>query len=1116
MTPRYPGRLNRLRAALAFFVVSLGWGTAQVHATTCAGAITINPASLPINNQAVVCGAGNDMNAGNVTTCGGVTNSYLGGQEALYTFTPTTTSSYQILYQGQSWGAIMVYSGCPTSGTCIGGSSSSGTSVALTVPMNAGTQYYIIFDTWPSPNSPCPGTFSIAPPPPPPANDNPCNATVVTPNPTPACTNQTAGTLINATPSGLPAAPCFGTPDNDVWYRFTATNTTHYINLNNVTGNQTDMYHAVYSGTCGSLTNISCSDPNSSTVSGLVVGQTYWIRVYTYFSSTSSDITNFNICVSTPGPPPANDNPCNAQVVTPNTALACTNQTPGTTGGATPSGVPTTPCYGTPDNDVWYRFTATSNIHFINLNNINGTTTDMYIAVYSGTCSNLTNIACSDPESLTLNGLVIGQTYWIRIYTYFTSGANDVTNFDLCITTQAPMPILHCGQVSYDPGGAAGNYPNGSNFTQTICPTNSGDAVTLTFTMFNTEGTFDVLTIYDGPSTSSPMLGSYSGSTIPGPITASDPSGCLTLRFTSDASVNYAGWAANITCSPWVPPPPTCGTVVYDPGGAAGNYPNNSNITQTFCPDNPGDVVTLIFTSFQTESYFDVLTIYDGPNTAAPTLGSYSGTDMPPVITSSHPSGCITIRFTSDGSVNYSGWSALVNCQPLPAGACVYALIMTDSGNNGWGSSAVRVRINGGPWTSYTVTGSSNVILLGVNLGDLIEAEYIATGPNQNQNRYTIGKLGQFPYFTSDQPPAAGITFSQIVNCGPPPSPPQDCMGGITVCSSLAINNTSTSTGLTADLNSTNQGCLSSGERQGTWYFFSPQTAGTIGFSISPANSTDDYDFAVWGPYTAAQCPSGPPLRCSYNAPPSYVVGLGNGATDLSEGAGGDGWVKTINVLADEVYVLYIDNFSTSGQAFTLNWNLSGGVSLDCTTLPVELLTLEARPRRPEAEVLWATTTEQGTSHFIVERSLDNEHFTPIGTMPAAGNSVFRTDYLFVDHKPYRGINYYRLQQVDLDGATTRTHVVTAILADNDHRPTVFPNPAKDVVNVSLNAPSDGIVTILLQDALGRVIASHQTAGKRGDQILEVPVDRLAKGWYNLRLMLPDGSTLQSEGFLKE
>ncbi|MBX2982735.1 MAG: hypothetical protein KF843_08685 [Flavobacteriales bacterium] len=841
--------------------------TAQ--ATTCANAIVINPASLPITNQALVCGTGNEMNATTVpgAICGsGSSEFYKGGREALYSFTPTTSASYQLSYAGQSWSAAMVYIGCPTLNNCLYGSGQTGTAVSFSVTLTAGVTYFIWFDTWPSPASPCPGTFSLGPPPPPITNDNPCQATGLTVNPTLVCTSQTPGSLVGATATTGVTSPCGGTPNDDVWFKFTATGPTHHISLNNIAGSTTDLFHAVFSGpNCNSLTNVSCSDPNSSIVTGLITGNTYWVRVYSWSSSNGATST-FNVCVGTPPPPP---------------------------------------------------------------------------------------------------------------------------------------------------------------------------------------------------------------------------------------------------------PPPACGGTFHDNGGATGSYQANSNETTTICPATPGDMVSLIFTQFDLETNYDQLRIYDGNSTAGALMGTFTGNALPPVLTASNPSGCLTVVFTSDGSVQYAGWAAQVLCGPMPAGDCVYALHLHDSGGNGWGTSSVGVRINGGPYTYHTVTASDNIIFIGVNLGDLIELNYVATGPNQGQNSYSISKLGQNPYFTSSTPPAAGIIFSQIVTCGPPPAQPQDCVGGITLCSSQSITNSSGSTGDVMDLNSTNQGCLSSGERQGTWYYFSPQTAGNIGFSITPANGNDDYDFALWGPYASAQCPTGPPLRCSYNAPPSYTVGLGNGATDFTEGAGGDGWVSTINVQADDVYVLYIDNFSTTGQAFTLNWQLTN-TSLDCTTLPVELISLEATARKPEIDVTWTTATEQNSSHFIVERSPDNGTFTPIGTMAAAGNTQFRRDYHFVDVAPHKGVNYYRLQQVDLDGTTEQTHTVTAMLNEDGGKPTIYPNPANEILNVAFNSPLDGTVVLMVEDALGRTIAQSTTVALRGEHKAEVPLTGLAKGWYNLRIALPDGSVLQGGGFLKK
>ncbi|MBZ0205181.1 MAG: T9SS type A sorting domain-containing protein [Flavobacteriales bacterium] len=991
-------------ALLAMAVLLLK--VAPAYATTCANAIVINPASLPITNQALVCGAGNDMSLTSVpgTLCGtGDNGSYKNGNEALYRFTPTTTGAYQLSYVGQTWCAAMVYIGCPTLNNCLYGDGNTGNSVGFSVNLTAGIEYFIWFDTWPSPNSPCPGTFSFGPPPPPITNDNPCQATSLTVNPNLLCGTQTPGSLVGATATAtVPTAPCFGTPNDDVWFAFTATGPTHYINLNNVVGNTTDLYHAVYSGNCNSLTNISCSDPNNSIVTGLIGGNTYWVRVYSYYGNAGAN-TTFSVCIGTPPPPPANDNPCGAVGLTVNPTLVCTSQTPGSLASATQTtSVPSAPCGGTPNDDVWFQFTATGPTHHIDLNNVAGSTTDLFHAVYSGTnCNSLSNVSCSDPNNSIVTGLIGGNTYWVRVYSWSsTTGAN--STFDVCIGTPPPPP-----------------------------------------------------------------------------------------------------------------PPPACGGIFYDNGGPTGNYQANSNETTTICPSTPGDMVSLIFTQFDLETNYDQLRIYDGNSTAGALLGTFTGTALPPVLTASNPSGCLTAVFTSDGSGQYAGWAAQVLCGPMPAGDCVYALHLHDSGGNGWGSSFVGVRINGGPYTYHTVTASDNIIFIGVNIGDLIELNYIATGPNQGQNSYSISKLGQNPYFTSTTPPAPGIIFSQIVACAPPPAPPQDCIGGITVCSSQAITNNSSSTGDVMDLNSSNQGCLSSGERQGTWYYFSPQTNGTIAFSITPANGTDDYDFAVWGPYPNAQCPTGPPLRCSYDAPGPYTTGLNATATQTTEGAAGTGWVRDISAQADEVYVLYIDNFSTTGQAFTLNWQLTN-TSLDCTTLPVELIELNADARDPVIDVSWATATEQNSLHFTVERSPDNETFTPIGTVPAAGNAQFRNDYLFVDENPFRGVNYYRLEQVDIDGTTMRSHTVVATLSDGDGRPSIYPNPASDVLNVVFPHPLDTPVELQVQDALGRTVAMAPISLVSGQRTAQVPIEQLAKGWYNLRIAGPEGQVVNGGGFLKK
>ena len=136
--------------------------------------------------------------------------------------------------------------------------------------------------------------------------------------------------------------------------------------------------------------------------------------------------------------------------------------------------------------------------------------------------------------------------------------------------------------------------------------------------------------------------------------------------------------AANSVISDWTFPtnfattPNYCaGDHFYDTGGATGNYANNEDNVWTICPETAGDVVTAIFSSFVT-STGDVLTIYDGATTAAPVLGTFQGTNIPPVFTSS--TGCLTFRFTSTASGNSAGWDATIFCTPPPTCALPSAL----------------------------------------------------------------------------------------------------------------------------------------------------------------------------------------------------------------------------------------------------------------------------------------------------------------------------------------------------------------------------------------------------------------------------------------------------------
>jgi hypothetical protein len=105
----------------------------------------------------------------------------------------------------------------------------------------------------------------------------------------------------------------------------------------------------------------------------------------------------------------------------------------------------------------------------------------------------------------------------------------------------------------------------------------------------------------------------------------------------------------------------TCTGTFYDSGNSGGQYSNNENYTMTFCSGAPGLCISANFTSFNTELGWDFLSIYDGPSTASPLIGTYSG-NLGALGSFSSSGTCLTFSFTSDNSNKRAGWVAAITC----------------------------------------------------------------------------------------------------------------------------------------------------------------------------------------------------------------------------------------------------------------------------------------------------------------------------------------------------------------------------------------------------------------------------------------------------------------------
>ncbi len=242
---------------------------------------------------------------------------------------------------------------------------------------------------------------SCLPAPPPPSNDTPCSAQDI--ELTDAC-NFTETSLSEATPSGISAPSCGNYNNhNDIWFK-TTTNDLGFVivKINSVA---LSMNIAVYKGACDALEEVACVTGNQINIDDLTPNTDIWIRLW-----EDNNIQNtFSICVF--ANTIENDTPCSAMTV--NLTNECNFiQTSFVT--ATPSGVPAPSC-GSYNNqkDIWFKTTSGSLERLMVETESDGL--NIKIALYEGTCEDLTEISCDDWH-MAYTTIEAGTDVWIRVW----------------------------------------------------------------------------------------------------------------------------------------------------------------------------------------------------------------------------------------------------------------------------------------------------------------------------------------------------------------------------------------------------------------------------------------------------------------------------------------------------------------------------------------------------------------------------------------------------------------------------------------------------------------------------------------------------------------------------
>lgn len=223
-----------------------------------------------------------------------------------------------------------------------------------------------------------------------------------------------------------------------------------------------------------------------------------------------------------------------------------------------------------------------------------------------------------------------------------------------------PLKTYTAASGTVNDGSGSRNYLNNSDCTFLIAPPASAK-LKLVFTDFDTELGYDTVFVYDGPDATYPLLGKYTGNTLPPTLLTSG--GKAFIHFMSDVGVTAPGWSLNYT-SPVFYDQTYCGASQsvfntlngsIEDGSGNFNYKNYSNCSYLIKPTASNvSFLNIDFSSFETEKGKDVVMIYDGNNDRAPLIASFSGSSIPPSVKTTGPEALV--KFISDAGNTFDGW----------------------------------------------------------------------------------------------------------------------------------------------------------------------------------------------------------------------------------------------------------------------------------------------------------------------------------------------------------------------------------------------------------------------------------------------------------------------------
>ncbi|TGD79665.1 T9SS type A sorting domain-containing protein [Hymenobacter wooponensis] len=218
----------------------------------------------------------------------------------------------------------------------------------------------------------------------------------------------------------------------------------------------------------------------------------------------------------------------------------------------------------------------------------------------------------------------------------------------------------------------------------------------------------------------------------------------------------------------------------------------------------------------------------------------------------------------------------------------------------------------------------------------------------------------------------------------------------------------------------------------------------------------------------------------------TFVVGQSNGA----------GW-SNVGHSANSSSTLTSSSFTSFGD-FVL-----ASTDQNQNPLPVSLISFTGKSQPDGVSLRWATATEKQNAFFEVERQVAGQPFRILTRVAGRGNSNTLTSYSYLDSTPLPGIAYYRLRQVDADGASTYSSILAVLVADQPLQLTIYPNPTSHELRLT-GLGADGQYRVFNEQGTVQLI------GQLSVGAMSINVSSLHPGLYRLEVLQGRRRTLRN------